>query len=116
MAYNIAALLGYLPICAVNLILSIIWLVTEPKENKFLRFHAMQSLLLIGGMIVAYVVLFVCAIVLVNISSALGVLIWLVELAVFAGYLILSVVGMIKANQGQMWKMPIVGDIAEKNA
>jgi uncharacterized membrane protein len=24
--------------------------------------------------------------------------------------------GMVKANQGQMWKLPVIGDIAEKNS
>src|SRR5438045_3490315 len=50
MAYNTAALLCYLPscLCCANVIFSIIWLSTEPKENRFLRFHAMQGLLLFG--------------------------------------------------------------------
>lgn len=40
MDQNVGALLCYLPICCINLIFAIIWLATEPRENKFLRFHA----------------------------------------------------------------------------
>ena len=32
--YSVAGLLCYLPICCVNLIISIIWLATEPKEKR----------------------------------------------------------------------------------
>src|SRR5215470_10647083 len=52
--YNVAGLLAYLPICCINLIFSIIWLATEPKENRLLRFHSLQSLILA---IVGYVVI-----------------------------------------------------------
>jgi uncharacterized membrane protein len=31
-------------------------------------------------------------------------------------FLAVHIMGMVKANQGQMWKLPIIGDIAEKNA
>ena len=48
---NVAALLAYLPICAVNLIMSIIIIATD-KTNKLARFHAFQSLLLLGACIV----------------------------------------------------------------
>lgn len=40
---NIAAMLCYIPLCFVNLIFSIILVVTE-KTNKFVRFHAFQSI------------------------------------------------------------------------
>jgi hypothetical protein len=46
--YNTAALLCYIPTCCclINLIPCIIWLASEPRENKFLRFHALQGLFL----------------------------------------------------------------------
>ena len=44
---NVAAGLAYLPICGINLIMSIIILVTD-KTNKLARFHAFQSLLLMA--------------------------------------------------------------------
>src|SRR5262249_25003831 len=52
--YSVAALLAYLPVWPVNLIFSIIWLNTEPKESRALRFHSTQSLILcVAGMILS---------------------------------------------------------------
>jgi len=41
-------MLCYLPacLCCIDLISSVLWLATEPKENKFLRFHSLQGLML----------------------------------------------------------------------
>src|SRR5215471_17814780 len=55
---NVAALLCYLPacLCCADLIFSILWLATEPKENRFLRFHALQGLLLFAvGLIISII-------------------------------------------------------------
>ncbi len=51
---NVAAGLAYIPVCAVNLIMSIIIIATD-KTNKLARFHAFQSLLLLGAAIVGYI-------------------------------------------------------------
>ena len=53
---NVGALLCYLPVCLISLIYSIIVLVTE-KDNKFMRFHAFQSLIISVIYIVVMVVL-----------------------------------------------------------
>src|SRR5207253_9303060 len=44
--YKTAALLCYVPVCLVNLIASIVFLNSEPRESRFVRFHAMQSLIM----------------------------------------------------------------------
>ncbi len=46
---NIAAALAYVPLVGANIIFSIVWLVTEPKSNRYLRHHAIQSLVLNVG-------------------------------------------------------------------
>jgi len=56
---NVVAGLCYIPVCYVNLILSIITLVTD-KTNKLARFHAFQSIFLMIGLIVV-MVLYMCA-------------------------------------------------------
>ena len=43
---NIAAALSYVPICFAGAIFSGVWMATEPKSNKYLRYHAFQSLVL----------------------------------------------------------------------
>ena len=117
--YNVAALLCYLPVCAINIIFPIIWLVTEPKQNRFLRFHALQSLFLTGAFIIAYFALAIISGILMASSpfrSAGWSLISLLQGAVFLSFLVLSIIAMIKAYGNQMWKIPMIGDIAEKNS
>ena len=114
--YNVAAMLAYLPICCVSLICSIMWIASEPKENRFVRFHAMQSLILTGAMVAAYFVLWVISLIAVRVFFGFGILILLIEVALLVVWLILTIIGCIKGYQNQMWKMPIIGDIAEKNA
>src|SRR5215203_2007422 len=70
--FNVAAGLGYIPICALNLIAPILWLVTEPKTSKFVRFHAMQSLFLLAftfvGIIAVVLVSMILGFVLAQVS------------------------------------------------
>ncbi len=72
------------------------------KKNQLVRFHAMQSILLFGG---AHVVVLILAQI-----PFVGVLAYLLDLAVFIGWLIL----LINAFQGRYFKLPVIGDYAEK--
>lgn len=126
-SHNIAGLLCYLPtcLCCINLISSILWLVTEPKDNKFVRFHALQGLMLFG---VGFLIGIVFNI--LGVGASLGgvgtgsdvvgagasALVSLLGFAFGIVMLVLHIVCMVKASQGQMWKLPLIGDIAEKNA
>lgn len=112
---NVGALLCYLPICAISLIYSIIVLVTE-KDNRLMRFHAFQSLLLTGIYVVAIIGLQIVSAVLVGVtgSGILGALTGLLFLAVIVAFLGAMVYGMIKGYQGQQFKFPVVGDMADK--
>jgi uncharacterized membrane protein len=128
MNYNTAALLCYIPTCCclVNLIPCILWLATEPRENRFLRFHSIQGLGLAAVWILVWVVFTILGIALgVSMSftpggnafdAGGGLLLFLIRVCVGLVLLIIHIVAMIKANQGQMWKLPVIGDIAEKNA
>ncbi|NYT06261.1 MAG: DUF4870 domain-containing protein [Methanomicrobiales archaeon] len=72
------------------------------KENKTVRFHAMQS-------IITFLSLSILSYIFGWISGLLSLLISLLTL-------ILWLVLMIKAYQGEKFKLPIVGDIAEGQA
>lgn len=118
--YNVAGMLAYLPICCINLIFSIIWLASEPKENRLLRFHALQSLLLIAVFFVITVVFWILAVAMAvtpvpGATAGWGIL-SLVRLVVSLAWFVVSIIGCVKAYQGEMWKLPVIGDIAEKNA
>jgi len=122
--YNVAACLSYIPICLINPIVPIIWLVTEPKTNKFVRFHALQALFLLGAYIVSMIgVVVIAAIIgiilgmasdsLAALAGLIGVIGYFVVILSFLG---LSIMGAVKGYGGQMWKAPIIGNLAEKNA
>lgn len=113
---NIAALLGYL-----IGIIAIISIVIE-KENKFVRFHAIQSVLwtalCVIGLFAVIIVGGIVAVILAQLSSALGTI---VGLLLFLLYFVLIIAligghiyGAIKAYGGSMFKLPIVGNFAEK--
>lgn len=75
------------------------------SKDKFVRFHAMQSIIL-GA---AYIVLMI---VVAFIPVVRYFLWWILPLA----FLALTIIMMIKAYQGEKYKLPIIGDIAEKNS
>lgn len=110
---NVGALLTNLPVCGINLIYSIIVLVTD-KTNKIVRFHAMQSLLLIAMMIVFVIGVVIISIVLAFISSTLSMLFSLLTWVVVLAFIGLAILLCIKAYGLQMFKLPVIGDLADK--
>ncbi len=110
---NVAAGLAYLPICGVNLIMSIIILVTD-KSNKLARFSAFQSLLLIGVLIVGYV----AGIAIVGVGAAadfglLAILGALVYIGTFLIWIVASIICCIQGFMGKIFKLPIIGGMAD---
>ena len=95
---NLLAAASYL----LGFITGIIILLVE-KQNKFVRFHAMQSTILFGGIFVVNFVL-----------GFIPILGWLIGLLLSFAAFILWIVLMWKAFQGEMYKVPYVADIAEK--
>ena len=97
---HVAALLSYL----LGFITGIIFYIIE-KDNKFVRFHAMQSIVTFGA-------LFVLQMVLARIPIVGAVLIPILSIV----SLILWILLMFKAYQGERFKLPMAGDIAERQA
>src|SRR5688572_15011612 len=85
---NVGALLCYLPVCAISLVYSIIVLVTE-KDNRMMRFHAVQSLLLSVLFTVIFVAIAVVGGILVAVSgsSILGGLVSLLYFGTLIAFL-----------------------------
>jgi uncharacterized membrane protein len=114
---NVAAVLAYV----FNWVSGLLFFLIE-KDSRLVRFHAMQSLILsvvfFVGMIALYIIWFVLAIVVSQISGLLGTLVGLVLglviFVVFIGCVIGWILGMIKAYQGQYFKLPVIGNFAEK--
>lgn len=104
MEQNIASLLCYV----LGFITGIVFILIE-KDNKVVRFHAFQSLFTFLSL---FILQYVLAFLLAMIAPALLILVTLLSLA----QLVLWIFLMIKAFQNQMIKLPIVGDLAAKQA
>jgi len=107
MTNNVAGMLAY-----VTIIPAIIFLVVAPyNRNRFIRFHSFQCLFLCVALIVIHLGLGVLTVV-----PFMGVITFPLHMLVNLGAFVLWIVLLIKANQGQMYKLPFIGDLAEKNA
>ena len=116
---NAAALVSYIWVP----VTSVLVLVTE-KQNRLVRFHAWQSLffglsifaltmilsvvigvvMLVGGVVSPYAGILV---------SLVSLLVWLVSALAILGVWVMC---LFKAYRGDMYKLPVVGNYAEKMA
>jgi len=114
MASNVAGLVAYV----LGFVTGIFMLVSEPyKSDKFVRFHALQSIFLSGVYVVAMIAWSIFAGILFGASfGALWQFVylgwWLVRLAFFALWLFL----MYKAYNNERFELPIIGPMAAKQA
>ena len=84
----------------------IIFFIME-KDNKFVRFHAMQSIIVFGAITVIDIIF---GIIFVFVPIIGWIFMSLLGLLTFVLWLVL----MLQAYQGKMFKLPVAGDIAEK--
>ena len=104
-------------VCALGLIYSIIVLITD-KTNKLVRFHAMQSILLtaasliicLPGYLIAGALFFMNS----TVAYALGSLIWLVIAIIGIALFVFMIIAAIKGFQGQIYKIPVLGNFADQ--
>jgi uncharacterized membrane protein len=95
---NVAAALAY----AVGWVSGAAFLYLEP-ENRFVRFHALQSVIVFGGLSLAWIV-----------ALSIPFLGWIVAFLVIPPLsAVLWLVLMYKAYQGERYKVPGAGDMAE---
>ena len=81
-------------------VISYFWLISlvvllVKKDNEFVLFHARQGLVLA---------------ILATIFSLIPIIGWFLNLIV----IIFAVIGIVKALAGEIWKMPFLGDFAQK--
>ena len=123
---KVAAALSYI------WIVGVIFFIME-KENKFVRFHALQSIMFGVANTAVMIVLVIIATILTvvfsigaaaaasgggdAVSGLIGLVVtliwlicWLIGLAMFGGLIYAA----IKAYQGHTFKLPIIGNMAEK--
>jgi len=116
---NVGAALCYLAnfLCCIGMVLAIVFLVTE-KENRFVKFHAVQSLFLVAtqiavGIVVAILGLIVSMVLdMVHMGWAGWLLVFCLRLVLFLIFCIIWIIAGIKAYGGQWYKLPLIGEFA----
>jgi uncharacterized membrane protein len=114
MTSNVAAALSYL----LGAITGIIFLVVEPyKSDRFVRFHAFQSIFLNVAWIVFWIVWTIIGMVLTTVTAGIMALVMLpIDLIILLGAVCYWVFLMYKANQNQLYMIPFIGPLAAKQA
>jgi uncharacterized membrane protein len=93
---------------------AVLFLLVEPyKSNRFVRFHSFQCIGMALAAVVIGAILRISGVVLFIIPVLGPLLVSLVSMVVSLAFLILWIVLIVKALQGEMFKIPLVGDFAE---
>ena len=95
---NVAGALSYV----LGWVTGIVFLVLE-KENKYVRFHAIQSIVVFGAVTVAEIVF-----------SFIPFVGWILNLLLGIGAFVLWIVLILRAYQGRSCKIAFAGNIAEQ--
>jgi len=103
---NVAALVSYV----LGWITGLIFFFIE-KDSKFVKFHAMQSIIVFGAFSVLSII---CSI--LTAIPYIGIIFSIINALLGIAAFILWIILLIKSYQHQMFKLPIAGDMAEKYA
>jgi len=108
---NAAAAIAY-----ITIIPAIIFLVLEPYNRmRLVRFHSIQNLALCVAWMAIWIGITILHVVM-HFIPFIGVLFLLVDLAVSVGFFVAWLICILKASKGEYFKLPIIGDFAEKQA
>jgi uncharacterized membrane protein len=108
---NVAAAIACIP-----LIGGIIFYILE-KHDPFVRFYAMQSIIL-GGAWVLFAVVYSFAHAILTPIPAIGlffaIILWVIWALVGIAFLVVFIVTVVKAFSGVRWEIPYIGPMARK--
>jgi uncharacterized membrane protein len=113
MTTNVAGLLCYVALWVTG----IIFVVLE-KKSKFVKFHGWQSIMTFGVLTVVQIILSIIGAIAWTISPfggpwlfahVLGIIVWVITVGLWIALMLL-------AYQGKMWKVPLAGNWAQKQA
>ena len=112
LAENVAGGLAYL-----TFLPAILFLFLEPyRKNRFVRFHAVQCILLWLAAILLAVVLKLVGLLLFIVPVIGPLLVLIIDVLAVLAVLFLWLVLIVKALQGEMFKLPWLGEFAEQHA
>ena len=108
---NLAGALAYF-----SFVPAMLFLLVDPyRKNRFVRFHSIQSLLLCGTVIVLGALLRIAGLIVFLIPVLGPLVVALAYVVVGLAAVLLWVVLVVKAFQGEMFKLPLLGESAERH-
>jgi uncharacterized membrane protein len=102
---NVASMVAYF-----TWIGALIMLLVE-KQNRIVKFHAIQEI----GLTIVWVVAYI-GVIIISLIPGIGLISIPLDLILFLGGLALWVILVVKAYQGEMIKLPVIGDFAAQQA
>jgi uncharacterized membrane protein len=108
---NIAAAIASIPLVG-----GIVFYIIE-KQDSFVRFYAMQSIIYGGAWLLFYIVWSVILAILVPIPVVgwiLAIPLWIIWALVHIAFLVIMIITIVKALTGVRWDIPYVGPMARK--
>ncbi len=111
LAQNLANALCYI----VMPVSSIIMMLLE-EDNKEVQYHAWQGTAFGVGCLLLITLIYIVAGIFGKIWSFLGIIVSLLIFPVFLGAFIIWFVSLIKAYQGDRWRIPFIAEFAEKKS
>ena len=96
---------------------AIAFLLIEPyRSNRFVRFHSVQSLALAVATVVLGIALKLVGMLLFIIPVLGPLLVYLIDMVAILGAVLVWIVLVVKALQGESFKLPLLGDYAEQQS
>ena len=110
MSDNLAGALSYV----LGLITGVLFLVLSPySQSKFVRFHAFQAIFFHLAAVALSIVLTMLGFIL---PAALMVVLSLIWMLISLAGLVVWIILMVKAYNGEKFRLPVIGDLADKQA
>ncbi|MDR0463398.1 MAG: hypothetical protein LBG64_04230 [Pseudomonadales bacterium] len=95
-------------------LLFIIPMVTNSKNDPFVKFHIKQGIVLFISYIVAWIASIVISMILGNIPIMGGIMSFLISTGIWIFYIVLIIKGIVNATGGKTKELPVVGGFASK--
>lgn len=93
-------------IAYITIIPAIVFLIVEPySRNRYVRFHAWQSIFLS-----------IAAFAIDTVLSFIPIVGWVILPVAMLGFLVVWIMALMKALKGERWMLPVIGKVAEQQA
>ncbi len=106
---QVAAMLSYLAMWVTG----VVFLLLE-RENRFVRFHAMQSVIGLGTLWAIGLLCWIASFPMALVSTGAFRALIVTAMAIWAACVLVWVICLLKAYSGERYKLPIAGALAER--